>query len=116
MRDLRVEDARARILAEIAAPARESVGLAEAIGRVLAEPLRADRAQPPFDASAMDGWAVAGDAERFEIVGESAAGHGFGRPLRPGQAVRIFTGAPVPSRTAPPGSSSRRRPSGGASG
>jgi molybdopterin molybdotransferase len=97
MRDLSVEEARARILAGIGAPRSERVQLAQALGRVLAEPVIATRAQPPFDASAMDGWAVSGDGERFDIVGESAAGHGHGRPLEPGQAVRIFTGAPVPA-------------------
>jgi molybdopterin molybdotransferase len=97
MKDLPVEAARARILAAIAAPGVERVALADAVGRVLAEPVKASRDQPPFDASAMDGWAVAGDGERFEIMGESAAGHGYGKPLAAGQAVRIFTGAPVPS-------------------
>jgi molybdopterin molybdotransferase len=96
MRDLPVEEARARILAGIAAPRAETVPLAEAVGRVLAEPVFATRDQPPFDASAMDGWAVGGPGERFEIMGESAAGHAYGGPLAPGQAVRIFTGAPVP--------------------
>lgn len=96
MKDLTVEEARARILAGIAPPAGESVALEDAIGRVLAEPVAAMRDQPPFAASAMDGWAVAGDGQRFEIMGESAAGHGYHRPLAAGQAVRIFTGAPVP--------------------
>ena len=96
MRDLPVEEARARILGGIGAPRMEMVDLADAIGRVLAEPVEAMRAQPPFDASAMDGWAVAGAGERFKIMGESAAGHGYGKPLAEGQAVRIFTGAPVP--------------------
>ena len=97
MKNLLVEDARARILAGIGAPTIETVALEAAIGRVLAEPVVAVRDQPPFDASAMDGWAVAGDGEAFDIVGESAAGHGYGQPLAAGQAVRIFTGAPVPS-------------------
>ncbi len=96
MRELPVEEARARMLAGIGAPQVETVVLEDAIGRVLAEPVVATRAQPPFDASAMDGWAVCGRGERFEIVGESAAGHGYGQALAPGQAVRIFTGAPVP--------------------
>jgi molybdopterin molybdotransferase len=96
MRDLTVEEARARILAEAAAPLPEVCVLAEALGRTLLEPVAASRDQPPFDASAMDGWAVAGDGEIFDIMGESAAGHAYGRSLEPGQAVRIFTGAPVP--------------------
>jgi molybdopterin molybdotransferase len=97
MKGLLVEEARAHILAGISAPAVQTVALEAAIGRVLAEPVLAVRDQPPFDASAMDGWAVAGDGEAFDIVGESAAGHGYGQPLAPGQAVRIFTGAPVPA-------------------
>jgi molybdopterin molybdotransferase len=97
MRELTVEDARARILAGVGPLTVETVPLDAAVGRVLAEPVTASRAQPPFDASAMDGWAVAGDGTRFTIMGESAAGHGYGRALQAGQAVRIFTGAPVPA-------------------
>jgi molybdopterin molybdotransferase len=96
MRDLTIEAARALMLADIGAPPAERVSLQASLGRVLAEPVRAVRPQPPFDASAMDGWAVAGDGERFTIVGESAAGRGWHAPLQTGQAVRIFTGAPVP--------------------
>ncbi|HZZ34651.1 MAG TPA: gephyrin-like molybdotransferase Glp, partial [Caulobacteraceae bacterium] len=59
----------------------------------------ARRDQPPFSASAMDGWAVrAADAPgRLKIVGESAAGRGYDGALKPGEAVRIFTGAAVPA-------------------
>jgi molybdopterin molybdotransferase len=96
MRDLPVEEARARIIAWAGAPVVETVPLDQACGRTLAEPVVAARDQPPFDASAMDGWAVAGEGETFAIVGESAAGHGYAAQLAPGQAVRIFTGAPVP--------------------
>jgi molybdopterin molybdotransferase len=71
-----------------------------ALGRVLAEPLVARRAQPPFPASAMDGYAVrAADARAgavLKIAGESRAGRRFGGALGQGEAVRIFTGAPVP--------------------
>jgi molybdopterin molybdotransferase len=74
----------------------ETVPIEAAYGRVLAEMLTAARDQPPFDASAMDGWAVAGPGEAFRIVGESAAGRGYHAPLAPGEAVRIFTGAAVP--------------------
>jgi molybdopterin molybdotransferase len=97
MRDLFVEEARARMLAAAPAPIAETAALEAALGRVLAEPVVAVRAQPPFDSSAMDGWAVAGPGERFAIVGESAAGHGYRGALQLGQAVRIFTGAPVPA-------------------
>jgi molybdopterin molybdotransferase len=96
LRDLTVEEARARMVADLPPVAAETALLSEALGRVLAEDVSARRDQPPFDASAMDGWAVRGAGERFEIVGESAAGHGHAAPLSPGQAVRIFTGAPVP--------------------
>ena len=79
----------------------EAVAVAEADGRVLAETITAIRDQPPFDASAMDGWAVKradiGQAARLAIVGESAAGRGYESVLQAGEAVRIFTGAPVPA-------------------
>jgi len=97
MRDLTVEDARARMLAQAGAALIETVGLDAARGRTLAEPVTATRDQPPFDASAMDGWAVRGPGTELAIVGESAAGKGYPHPLSPGQAVRIFTGAPVPA-------------------
>ncbi len=78
----------------------EQVPLAQAAGRVLAQDGIAGRAQPPFDASAMDGYAVrAADAQAgatLRVIGQAAAGHGFAGGLGPGEAVRIFTGAPVP--------------------
>jgi molybdopterin molybdotransferase len=66
---------------------------------VLAEDVAAARDQPPFRASAMDGWALrAADAPgSLAIVGESAAGHGYEGELSSGQAVRIFTGAAMPT-------------------
>ena len=99
---LGVEDARGRMLAAARpVPVEETAVGAAAMGRVLAEPLNATRDQPPFPAAAMDGYAVAadglGDTERrLTVIGESAAGKGFNRPVRSGEAVRIFTGAPVP--------------------
>ena len=96
LKDLTVEDARGRMLAAAVRMAAETVPLEAAIGRVLAEAVTAQRNQPPFDASAMDGWAVNGVGGGYLIMGESAAGHGYGAHLEPGQAVRIFTGAPVP--------------------
>ncbi|GKY87526.1 molybdopterin molybdotransferase MoeA [Sinisalibacter aestuarii] len=78
----------------------ETVPLAQAAGRVLAEPVIASRNQPPFAASAMDGYALKGvEAEpdaMFKVIGTSAAGARFEGNVGPGQAVRIFTGAPVP--------------------
>jgi molybdopterin molybdotransferase len=96
-----VEEARDRILKNVKALAPEAVPLERALGRVLARPVKAVRAQPPFDASAMDGYAViASDVENTPVVltltGTSAAGHGFKGKVKPGQCVRIFTGAPVP--------------------
>lgn len=78
----------------------EEVPLAQAAGRVLARDVTATRSQPPFAASAMDGYAVRAEevakGAKFTVIGESAAGHGFGGDVRSGEAVRIFTGAPVP--------------------
>lgn len=78
----------------------EEVPLIEAAGRVLAEPVAARRDQPPFAASAMDGYALrnaeARPGARFKIVGESAAGKRFSGEVQPREAVRIFTGAPLP--------------------
>lgn len=78
----------------------EDVPLDQAAGRWLAQPVTARRDQPPFDASAMDGYAVAGDpapGATFTVIGEAGAGHGFAGPIGTKQAVRIFTGAPVPA-------------------
>lgn len=98
MKLLEVSDARARILATVSQVPAEEAPLCAALGRVLAADIRAGRAQPPFDASAMDGWAVraADTPGRLKIVGESAAGHGYAGALAAGEAVRIFTGAAVP--------------------
>ena len=95
-----VREARDRILAALEATPAEWVGLERASGRVLALDAKARRTQPPADLSAMDGYAVrARDTEGGEplkLVGESAAGHGFSEAIRPGETVRIFTGAPLP--------------------
>ena len=97
---LPVPEARARILAGLERLPAETVPLAAALGRVLAAPLAALRTQPPWDCSAMDGYAVrAADATvgaRLKLVGESAAGRGFAGLVGSGEAARIFTGAPVP--------------------
>ncbi len=78
----------------------ETVPLRAASGRVLAETVTARRTQPPFAASSMDGFAIKGvEADlhaQFKVVGESAAGSRWTGTLKAGQAVRIFTGAPVP--------------------
>ncbi|MFD1192468.1 molybdopterin molybdotransferase MoeA [Phenylobacterium conjunctum] len=98
MKLMTVEAARAAMLAEVPPLPAETVPLARAIGRILAEDVEALRDQPPFAASAMDGWALrSADAPgALRIVGESAAGHGFDPVLQPGEAVRIFTGAALP--------------------
>ena len=99
MKLMPVEDARAAMLAEVAPLAGETIALKAAIGRVLAQDVAAVRDQPPFAASAMDGWALrSADAPgTLSIIGESAAGHGYEGELKPGQAVRIFTGAAMPA-------------------
>ncbi|WP_292291371.1 gephyrin-like molybdotransferase Glp [Marivita sp.] len=76
----------------------ETVPLLQAHGRVLAQDVAATRNQPPFDGSAMDGYAVTEiePGARLRVIGEAAAGHGFDHSVTPGEAVRIFTGAPVP--------------------
>ena len=94
-----VEDALTRCLdlAQVLAP--ETVPLAQGAGRWMAVPATARRDQPPFPASAMDGYAVAGDpaaGDSFLVVGEAGAGHAFAGTIGPGEAARIFTGAPVP--------------------
>jgi molybdopterin molybdotransferase len=95
-----VEDAVGRLLAGVTPLEAETVPLAEAAGRVLAADLQARRTQPPFPASAMDGYAVrAGDAAagaRLRVIGVSRAGERFRATLDAGEAVRIFTGAAVP--------------------
>lgn len=94
-----VGEAMARLLALAPELPVETVPLADARGRWLAEPLRAHRDQPPFDASAMDGYALSGTpapGETFRVIGEAGAGHAFTGVIGEGQAVRIFTGAPVP--------------------
>ncbi|MEL6966663.1 MAG: molybdopterin molybdotransferase MoeA, partial [Pseudomonadota bacterium] len=98
---LSVDDALEQILVDVQPLAAEPVALTHALGRVLAAPLAAKRTQPPFPASAMDGYAVR-HADLFEgaaltCVGEAAAGHAFSGAINAGECVRIFTGAPVPS-------------------
>lgn len=99
---LPVSEAKSRLLAKaIPVEATETVPLADADGRVLAADVAARVTQPPFDASAMDGYALrAADASRIDteltVIGSAAAGHAFSGAVAEGQAVRIFTGAPLP--------------------
>lgn len=81
----------------------EIVPLADGLDRILAEDVRATRSVPPHDNAAVDGYAVYFDdldperETRLPVSGRAAAGHPLGRPQRRGEAVRIFTGAPMPS-------------------
>lgn len=97
-----VAEARSRLLDDVEPLPAEAVPLHEAYDRVLAEPLVALRTQPPFDASAMDGYAArAADVgtapARLAVIGEAPAGRGFAGTIEAGQAVRVFTGAPLPA-------------------
>jgi molybdopterin molybdotransferase len=103
-----VDEARAAVLAAVAGPvATEVAFLSGALGRVVAEPVLAGTALPPWDNSAMDGYAVraantAGATEdapiRLEVVGEVRAGAAPDVEVPRGGAVRIATGAPIPAR------------------
>jgi len=105
-RHLRLEDARARIVADIVPVAdQETVGIQAALGRVLASAVHSSVDVPSHRNSAMDGYALAGaelpgsgDAA-FEIVGTSWAGRPFAGAVQPGKCVRIMTGATVPEGT-----------------
>jgi len=93
-----LHEAQARLLALAPSLPREHVGVEDALGRYLAEPLLARRTQPSARLSAMDGYALATDdlAGPWRVVGESAAGHPFSGVVLPGQAIRISTGALMP--------------------
>ncbi|QXT38704.1 molybdopterin molybdotransferase MoeA [Gymnodinialimonas ceratoperidinii] len=98
-----VEDALAACL-DLAAPVgSERVALTDAGGRVLVAPVTATRDQPPFSASAMDGYALrdveAIPGRRLKVVGEAPAGRHWSGTIGPGEALRIFTGAPLPDGT-----------------
>ncbi|HEY8438285.1 MAG TPA: hypothetical protein VIK65_06695, partial [Candidatus Limnocylindrales bacterium] len=105
---LTVEEARAAVLAAIPGPTEtEYAWLSEARGRVLAEDAMSLTALPPWDNSAMDGYAIraadvasATDPEpvRLDVIGEVRAGAAPEREVERGTAIRIATGAPVPPR------------------
>jgi molybdopterin molybdotransferase len=96
---LDVDTALARLLEGVTALPAEATPIANAGGRILAEAVTARLTQPPFAASAMDGYAIrwADLPGPWRIVGEAAAGHGWAGTLGPGEAARIFTGAPLPA-------------------
>jgi molybdopterin molybdotransferase len=95
-----VEEAQALAAAAARPCGAERVGLQQALGRVLAEDVRARADVPPHDNSAMDGYAVrAADAAgptQLRVVDAAAAGHPARRALGPGEAIQIMTGAPIP--------------------
>ena len=97
---LSVDAAREQILGKLTAVDIELVSLAQASGRVLAESPAALLTQPPASMSAMDGYAVRADdvipGTLLKLGGEASAGHPFDGEVKPGHAVRIFTGAVVP--------------------
>ena len=95
-----VEEALERIFATLPDLGTERVPLSAAKGRVLAKPLHAQHTQPPFDCSAMDGYAVraaeVSPGAALKLAGTSQAGARFVGLMDKGQCVRIFTGAPLP--------------------
>ncbi|MFQ5894194.1 MAG: gephyrin-like molybdotransferase Glp [Nitrospinota bacterium] len=100
-----VEEAIETILAHVAPLGAEKVPILDALGRVLAEDVRAPRPLPPWDNSAMDGYAVRAEdvagasRERpavLRIVEDLPAGYTAGCPVGKGEAIRIMTGAPIP--------------------
>jgi molybdopterin molybdotransferase len=98
---LTVREAHARVTAAFAPLPAELVSIADAAGRVLANPPAARLTQPPADLSAMDGYAVRAEdvltaPTTLTLVGQAPAGGSYDKALRPGETVRIFTGAPLP--------------------
>jgi molybdopterin molybdotransferase len=91
-----VDEALSRAFDLVRPLAAETVPLTQAAGRMMALPATAQRDQPPFATSAMDGYATCGDTTSFDVVGEASAGHAWQGELTAGRAIRIFTGAPVP--------------------
>lgn len=98
---LTVREAHARVIAAFPALPGETVSVADSAGRVLASPPRARLTQPPADLSAMDGYAMRAEdvpaaPTVLKMVGRSPAGGSYDHALKPGETVRIFTGAPLP--------------------
>jgi molybdopterin molybdotransferase len=102
---LSVTEAQQMILATVSRLEPETAQLLDALGRVLAEDVYADSALPPFDNSAMDGYAIRAEdvaqtsranGVRLPVIGEVPAGHPIDLELRAGTAMRITTGALLP--------------------
>ena len=92
-----IGEARKLVLEAVRPLPAENVAISDALGRVLAQDVRSPIAVPPFDSSAMDGYAViAGAAAELEVVAEARAGHPSDATLSAGQAIAISTGAAVP--------------------
>ena len=96
-----VSEAEERILSVICPMPLEQVVITDSFGRVAGEDIRSRRTQPPMPVSAMDGYAVrAEDISKIpvelKVVGYAPAGGSYETSLKAGEAVRIFTGAPVP--------------------
>jgi len=114
-----VEEALDRILSRVAALGDERVSLTDGLHRVLAEDVDSPRDMPPWPASSMDGYALRsvdtataapGAPARLLVGGRVPAGAMAERPLRSGEAFRIFTGAPLPEGAdAPGGHASKKR-------
>ena len=101
-KQLSVEAAQACIFGQLALSGIETVSLEASLGRVLAEDIFANRDQPPFDVSAMDGFAVrssdlADAAVALSVIEDIKAGDLPQQTVQRGQCSRIMTGAPVPS-------------------
>lgn len=103
---IRVEEARERILEAVQPLGLETVNLLDALHRVAGEEIRADRAIPPWDHSAMDGYALRADDTagasadhpvRLAVIETIPAGSRPAKRIGPGQAARIMTGAPIPA-------------------
>jgi molybdopterin molybdotransferase len=96
-----VAEAQQRILSGLRAIGAETIGLDAALGRTLAEDVRARLTQPPAPVSAMDGYAVRADdiatlPAALKRIGQAPAGHPFDGKVGAGECVRIFTGGEVP--------------------
>ena len=95
-----VEDALKKIFRILPKNGNEKISLLNACGRVLAKDVLAKNDQPPFSTSAMDGYVISDPAPRvgssYNLVGEVSAGSTFSGVLGNGEAIRIFTGAPIP--------------------
>lgn len=97
------DEAQRLIATEVGPMGSERIAIGEAAGRILAEPLFARSDAPRQAVAAMDGYAVIDASTRpgepLQLIGESRAGAGFAGRVEAGQAVRIFTGAPMPAGT-----------------